>query len=134
MKPSIDSYMATDLTCLAPDDDIVHALRVLLDNRFSGAPVVDDAGNLVGVLSKKDCLGIVYGTAYHGDWGGQVRQYMSRNIEHIEAGCSVIDAAEKFLESSYRRFPVLRDGRLVGQVSRCDILRALDELYLRDKR
>jgi len=134
MKPSVEQYMATLLTCLAPDDDIVHALRVLLDNHYSGAPVVDSAGKLVGVLSKKDCLAIVYGTAYHGDWGGQVQQYMSRDIEHIDADCSVIDAAEKFLESHYRRFPVLRDGQLVGQVSRCDILRALDELYLRDKR
>lgn len=134
MKASVAQYMATELTCLAPEDDIVHALRVLLDNRYSGAPVVDAAGNLVGVLSKKDCLGIVYGTAYHGDWGGQVQQYMSRDVEHIDADCSLVDAAEKFLESNYRRFPVLRDGKLVGQVSRCDILRALDELYLRDKR
>jgi len=134
MKTPVSQYMATELTCLAPEDDIVHALRVLLDNHYSGAPVVDGDGKLVGVLSKKDCLAIIYGTAYHGDWGGQVRQYMSRNIEYIDADCSVIDAAEKFLESAYRRFPVLRDGKLVGQVSRCDILRALDELYLRDKR
>ena len=134
MKTPVSRYMATELTCLAPDDDIVYALRVLLDKRYSGAPVVDAAGNLVGVLSKKDCLAIVYGTAYHGDWGGQVRQYMSRDVEHIDADCSLLDAAEKFLESSYRRFPVLRDGKLVGQVSRCDILRALDELYLRDRR
>jgi len=133
MNPSVEQYMATELTCFAPDDDIVEATRVLLERHFSGAPVVDGDGRLVGVLSKKDCLAIIYGTAYHGDWGGQVQQYMSRRIEHIDAGSSIIDAAEKFLESNFRRFPVLRDGQLVGQVSRCDILRALDELYLRDR-
>ncbi|HEY5740390.1 MAG TPA: CBS domain-containing protein, partial [Gammaproteobacteria bacterium] len=88
----------------------------------------------VGVLSKKDCLEIVYHTAYHQDWGGQVQQYMSRNVETIDADSSILDAAEKFLSSSYRRFPVLRDGRLVGQISRCDLLRAIDEVYLRDRR
>ena len=64
----------------------------------------------------------------------KVADYMSRDVEHIDAGSSVLEAAEKFLASRYRRFPVLRDGRLVGQVSRCDILRAIDEVYLREGR
>jgi CBS domain-containing protein len=57
---------------------------------------------------------------------------MSRKVEHIDADCSILEAAEKFLHSSFRRFPVLREGRLVGQISRHDIMRALDEHYLRD--
>ena len=126
--------LASGLTCFTPGDDIMYAARLLVDNHYSGAPVVDEAGNLVGVLSKKDCLKIVYGAAYHGDWGGRVQQYMSRDVEHIEADVSITDAAEKFLESTYRRFPVLRNGRLVGQVSRSDILRAIDEIYLHDGR
>lgn len=134
MKPGIRDYVATELVSFSPADDIVYAMRVLLDKRLSGAPVVDRDGQLVGVLSKKDCLEIVYHTAYHQDWGGQVEQYMSRNVETIDADSSILDAAEKFLSSSYRRFPVLRDGRLVGQISRCDLLRAIDEVYLRDRR
>jgi len=133
MSISIENYMATDLVCFAPDDDIIHAMRVLQEKHFSGAPVLDQAGKMVGVLSQKDCLAIVYNTAYHQDWGGQVEQYMAREVEYIEAGSSVLDAAEKFLHSSFRRFPVLRDGQLVGQISRHDIMRALDENYLRDK-
>ena len=158
MSISIENYMATELVCFAPDDDIVHAMRVLQEKHFSGAPVLDQAGQMVGMLSQKDCLAIVYNTAYHQDWGGQVEQYMAREVEHgggrkivfwmlqtnscirvsaasqyCEAGSSVLDAAEKFLHSSFRRFPVLRDGQLVGQISRHDIMRALDENYLRDK-
>ncbi|MGD2173388.1 MAG: CBS domain-containing protein, partial [Gammaproteobacteria bacterium] len=71
MKPGIGDYVATDPVCFTPDDDIVHAMRVLLEKHFSGAPVVDRDGRLVGVLSKKDCLAIVYHTAYHQDWGGK---------------------------------------------------------------
>ena len=133
MSISIENYMATDLQCFAPDDDIIHAMRVLQEKHFSGAPVLDQAGQIVGMLSQKDCMAIVYNTAYHQDWGGQVEQYMAREVEHIEAGSSVLDVADKFLHSSFRRFPVLRDGQLVGQISRHDIMRALDENYLRDK-
>jgi predicted transcriptional regulator len=129
---TIESYMATRLVNFAPDDDILYAMRVLLDKHLSGAPVLDEAGRLIGVLSKKDCLAIVYNTAYHQDWGGKVEQYMSREVEHIDADSSILTAAEKFLHSSFRRFPVLRNGQLVGQISRMDILRALDEVYLRN--
>jgi CBS domain-containing protein len=126
--------MATELVSFKPDDDILDAMRVLLDKRLSGAPVLDEKGGLVGVLSKKDCLAIVYNTAYHQDWGGKVEQYMSREVEHIEADSSILAATEKFLHSNFRRFPVLRNGQLVGQISRQDILRAIDETYLRVKR
>ena len=132
MSSSIENYMATELVCFTPDDDIIHAMRVLQEKHFSGAPMLDQAGRIVGMLSQKDCLAIVFNTAYHQDWGGQVEQYMAREVEHIEAGSSIVDVAEKFLHSNYRRFPVLREGQLVGQISRHDILRALDENYLRD--
>ena len=134
MNATIEDYMATDLVTFSPEEDIVRAMRILLETRYSGAPVLDRDGQLVGVLSKKDCLAIVYNTAYHQDWGGRVEQYMSRKVETIDAASSILEAAEKFLSSSFRRFPVLRDGRLVGQISRFDILRAIDERYLREGR
>ncbi len=130
MKNTIEQHMATDLVCFNPDDDIIHAMRVLLEKRLSGAPVLDQMGRVVGILSKKDCLAIVYNAAYYQDWGGKVEQYMSREVEYIDADSSIITAAEKFLDSNFRRFPVLRKGQLVGQISRYDILRALDEVYL----
>lgn len=132
MSTGIEKYMATELVSFAPEDDIIHAMRVLLDKHLSGAPVLDRSGQMVGVLSQKDCLAIVYNTAYHQDWGGQVEQYMSREVDHIDADSSILEVADKFLHSSYRRFPVLRDGQLVGQISRHDIMRALDENYLRN--
>jgi CBS domain-containing protein len=131
MSATIADYMATELISLAPDDDIVEAMRTLLEHNISGAPVVDGQGKLCGILSQKDCFEIIYRTAYHQDWGGQVQQYMSREIEHLPADCSVVEAAERFLGSSFRRFPVLRDGVLVGLICRHDILGALDEIYLR---
>ena len=134
MTTSIEQHMATELISFSPEDDILHAMRVLLDKKISGAPVLDESGKLIGILSMKDCMEIVYNTAYHQDWGGKVEAYMSREVDHIDADSNILEVADKFLHSSFRRFPVLRDGKLVGQISRHDIMRALDETYLRDAR
>lgn len=124
---TIADIMASQLVTFAPDTNIHQAIHVLLDKRMSGAPVIDDVGNLVGVLSKKDCLKIVYSTSYHQDRGGPVSEYMSTDVHTLDATTDVAVAAEHFVNSTYRRFPVVRDGKLVGQVSRHDILRALIE-------
>ena len=127
MTRTIADIMTTELVTFTPDTNIHKAIHVLLDKRISGAPVIDDAGNLVGVLSKKDCLKIVYSTAYHQDRGGPVSEYMSTDVHTLDAATDVAVAAEHFVNSNYRRFPVLRDAKLVGQVSRHDILKSLIE-------
>lgn len=130
MNPTIEGYMATELVTFAPGEDVITAMRVLLDRHLSGAPVVDRDGEMVGILSQKDCLRIVYDTAYHQEIGGKVEQFMCREVEHMDADLGIFDAADKFLHSHYRRFPVMRAGKLVGQISRHDIMRAIDEIYL----
>lgn len=127
MTRTVADIMATRLITFTPDMNIHEAIRILLDKRLSGAPVVDTDGALVGVLSKKDCLKIVFSSRYHDDWGGQVRDFMSTPVETLDAGQDLVSAAQHFLNSHFRRFPVLRDGKLVGQVSRYDILKVLTE-------
>jgi CBS domain-containing protein len=127
--PLISEYMATDLITLTPDTEIIRAMNVLIVAKISGAPVVDQAGDLVGVLSKKDCLKAALNVAYYQDWGGTVADCMSTQTETLDSGLDLVKAAEAFLNSPYRRFPILNDGRLVGQVSRYDILRGLSEQW-----
>ncbi len=122
---TVGDIMTTELLTFTPETSIHEAIKALLDNRYSGAPVVDADGNLVGVLSRKDCLKIVFSTSYHGDWGGTVAEYMSAKVETLDAETDLVSAAKLFFASPYRRFPVMRDGKLVGQVSRADLLRAL---------
>ena len=126
-KPLVSDYMATELITLSPDMEINKAMKVLLDERISGAPVVDAKGKLVGVLSKKDCLKAALNSSYYQEWGGSVADYMSAEVETLEADMELVQAAERFLASHYRRFPVMRDGRLAGQNSRADVLRGLTE-------
>lgn len=132
MTRTVADIMATQLVTFTPDLNIHDAIRVLLDKRISGAPVVDTKGALVGVLSKKDGLKIVFSSQYHGDRGGPVSEYMSAPVQTLDADLDLVSAAQHFLDSHFRRFPVLQAGRLVGQVSRCDVLEALSAAHSPD--
>ncbi|MDH3350213.1 MAG: CBS domain-containing protein [Gammaproteobacteria bacterium] len=124
----VRDYMAGRLVTFKPDMDVLDAIQELLHNRIAGAPVVNDQGELLGMLSELDCLKIALNAGYYGDWGGPVADYMTPDVETVDADMNIIDLAQRFLNSSYRRFPVLRNNRLVGQISRRDVLRALSQL------
>lgn len=125
--PLVREYMATELLCLAPDRDIYDAVDFLLEHRISGAPVVDDAGLLVGVLSEKDCLKLLASGASHERPTGTVTDFMTRDVTTIPSSMDVYFAAGLFLKHVYRRLPVVDHGKLVGQISRRDILKAISE-------
>lgn len=121
---TVADCMVSDLHCLAPEMEINHAVAFLLEKRISGAPVLDETGELVGLLTKKDCFKAALNAAYYKQWGGTVAHYMTRDLHTLDAGLDIVSAAEIFLAQPYRRFPVLREGRLVGLVSRSDLLAA----------
>jgi len=128
-QESVRDYMSTKLITFTPDEDITEAIKTLLNNKISGAPVVDKTGKLVGMLSEKDCIRLLVDGPYNqiptGD--GQVKDYMSKNIKTLVHTSSIMDAAYEFVNCSYRRFPVLEGKKLVGQISRRDVLRAIDQ-------
>ena len=125
---SVRDYMATELIVLAPGQDVLRAMQVMLEQRISGAPVVDDRGNLVGILTQRDCLTVAFQTGYHGQVAGSVAEYMSAPVETVPAESSLVELIELFYGSPYRRFPVVEGSQLVGLISRRDVLRAVLEL------
>lgn len=124
----VRDYMAASLVVLHPEMEMLHAVHLLVQNRISGAPVTDDRGNLVGVLSELDCMRVALAAGYHEEYGGLVGEYMSTDVRTVQADDSIVDLAQRFLDAPYRRYPVLQDNRLVGQVSRRDVLRALQAM------
>jgi len=66
--------------------------------------------------------------AYHNERGGPVADFMNADVKSVDANMGIVDLAGLFLESGFRRYPVLKDNRLVGQISRRDVLRALVEM------
>jgi CBS domain-containing protein len=120
--------MAGQVVSFKPDTDVMDAIHELVERRIAGAPVVDDKGDLVGMLSELDCMKVALNAGYYGDWGGPVADFMSTTVESVDAEMNIVDLAQKFMDSGYRRFPVLMNNRLVGQISRRDALRALSKL------
>ncbi len=125
--PTARDIMATKLITVGPDIPIEKAIDVLLRNNISGAPVVDSPKNLVGMLSERDCLRVLSNAAFDRLPNGRVRDYMSPCHMTIGPEDGLFMVADLFLRTPYRRFPVIEDGELVGQVSRRDVLRATRE-------
>jgi CBS domain-containing protein len=120
--------MTRELVTLSPETDVVAAMRLLLEHRISGAPVIDARGNLVGMLTQRDCLRVAYAASYHQEPAGAVSRYMAGPVESIPADLELVEVIGVFLRSRYRRFPVLEDNRVVGIVSRRDALAAAASL------
>lgn len=121
----VKDWMAANLVTLKPDMDVMDAVVMLVEARIAGAPVVDNHGNLVGMLSEFDCMKVALDSTYHGEWGGRVSEFMTKDVITVPADMSIVDLSRRFQESRLRRFPVMDDTRLVGQISRRDVLRAL---------
>ena len=120
--------MATKLITFAPETLIGSAIESFLENKISGAPVIDKNGNLIGMLSEKDCLGTLFESSYYNNPSGHVEDYMSTEVTTINLHDSLSDVAQKFLDLRFRRLPVLDNGKLVGQISRRDVLKAVINL------
>lgn len=128
-KMLVKDYMSTRLTLLRPDMEIQHAVHVLLESRVSGAPVVDAGGALVGLLTERDCMKVVLNAAYHHEYGGTVGELMVTDVEVMAPNDNIADAARRFYEQRYLRYPVLDGAALVGQISRSDVMRALGDVW-----
>ncbi|GGF42974.1 CBS domain-containing protein [Echinicola rosea] len=126
----VSDHMTTNLTTFHPEDTIDHVVQILTQKRISGAPVLDDGQNLVGIISEVDCLKEIIRGKYNNTprMAGRVHEHMTKDVITMDPELTIFDAAHRFLELKIRRFPVLKDGRLLGQISLSDIIRAMPRL------
>jgi len=108
---------------IKPDTSVIKAIDLLLENKISGLPVVDDDLHLVGVLSEKDLLNILF--EKNVDVNAPVERYMTKKVIRFDQEASVVDICEVFLKQNIRRVPIAKDDQLVGIISRRDILRMI---------
>ena len=127
----VTKYMAARLITFTPETPILDAIATLVKKRISGAPVLNSNKEIVGMIDDKDCLRILIDRAYHNlpVRANTVSQYMDKVMRTIPAESDILDAASIFLETTYKRLLVVdANGKLVGQISRSDVLRAAGEL------
>ena len=123
--PSVREYMDTDVPTVSPDTPILEGIDVLIERHVTSAPVLDAAGMVVGILSEKDCLMVLALGSDNDRPGGRVADYMTKTVVQIPSRMNIDYAAGVFLNHSFRRLPVVDNGKLVGAITRYDILKAI---------
>ena len=130
--PSVTEYMVRDIITFRPDTPISEVIDSLLENRITGAPVLNDLNEIIGLIDDKDCLNVLFGGAYHNSpvpHDDTVASYMSNVMKTISINADIFEVANKFLTTPFKRLLVMDDnGKLAGQVSRRDILRAIKDM------
>ncbi len=128
--PTARDIMTHALITFRPETNIFEAIQKLVGRRISGAPVVDELGQMLGMLSELDCLNVLASDEFHDDdhSGSTVSDYMSTTFETAAPEADIYWLAQHFLQRSVRRFPVVEGGRLLGQVSLSDVLRGIEEM------
>lgn len=132
----VRNFMATRLITLSPRMDVFEAIGLLLKHHISGAPVIDEAERFLGVLSERYSMRVLIDAAYDQLPTCEVAPFMNTDQGRIiEDDRTVLEVAKIFLETYYRRLVVVKEGRLIGQISRRDVLRAEHHLteILRDR-
>jgi predicted transcriptional regulator len=116
-------FMTTRLVTLFPDMDVFKAIDILVKKKISGAPVVGSDNRLLGTFSEKCCMQVLIDGAYDQLPTSQVHAFMDKDPQVITEETGLLAVAQVFLITPRRRLPVVRDGKLVGQISRRDVIR-----------
>jgi CBS domain-containing protein len=141
--------MATDVITVGPEDRVMEVAQVLVSNRISAVPVVDDTGKMVGIVSEGDLIRRVEsGTEHRRAWwldllasraelaaeyvkerGPRVRDVMTGNVVTVSPDTDLAEVANLLESNTIKRVPVIEDGKLVGIVSRANLVQALAALH-----
>ena len=120
----VEDIMTRNLIVFKPEETIHEVMKKFIKYRISGGPVVNEKGDLIGVISEADCMKEVSDSRYFNlpILDKSVSKFMTTNVDTIDASKTIFEAASNFFKTSRRRFPVLDSNKLVGQISRKDIV------------
>jgi len=120
----IEEIMSPNVVSVTPETAVSEVIELLVENDITGIPVIDTEGQLVGVVTEKDVMGILAGP---GTAAGQVRDYMTKDVISFDINDDVITVCECLVNNHLRRVPILDGNRLVGIISRRDLIRYIIE-------
>lgn len=118
--------MTTDVITVRKDMVLTKVMELLLRWHISGLPVVDEEDKLVGIISEIDLVNLTFsGNAAD----TQVEEVMTKKVTTFDPGSDLAELIECFSRQRLRRVPIVENGKVVGIVSRRDILRELLRRY-----
>jgi len=127
--PKVGEFMDTVVPTLSADTQVTKAVDFLLRHRVTGAPVVDSDGGIMGIITEKDLLKLVTeGIQGQPPTDATVAEYMSNDVVTVPPTVDIYYVAGIFLKNKFRRLPVVKDGKIVGAITRYDLLRVIRTL------
>jgi CBS domain-containing protein len=119
-----EEIMTRDVVTVTPTCKLNEAVELMLERRVSGLPVVDSQQRLVGIISEFALLVLTYDKNAGDD---TVAEHMTRTVTSVDVMTLLSDVADIFILNRFRRVPVTCGGKLVGIISRCDLMRAAQQ-------
>lgn len=123
------TIMSPNVITVTPEEDIYEAIRIMVLNNVTGLPVVEADDTLVGIITEKDVLGLLYDGE---DESGTVRQYMTAEVVTFSPEDDLKAVVETFISHAFRRVPILDEGKLIGVISRKDVVRHISNVKGQD--
>ena len=126
MSIKVSDYMTRNLITFKPNQPVMEVIESLVKHKISGGPVVNEKNELLGMISEGDCIKQLNESRYYNMPinDAKVEKFMIRDVDTIDGNLNIFDAANKFLKTKRRRFPILENGKLVGQISQKDVMKA----------
>ena len=121
----VRDIMSRDCYRVSPNASITTLAKGLALHRLPGAPVVDESDRLIGFISEQDVMGRVLDSIYHDDEAPLVKEMMRHEVLSVSPNKSITDLAQEMLGPKPKVYPVVEQQRLIGIVTRRDILVAL---------
>ena len=118
--------MTRQVICIRKDTPIFEAIKLMVQNNITGVPVVEDDMTLVGMLTEQDVLRLLH--TYEDEKDRTVNDFMTEPVVHFEEDEPLLDVCHCLRDNSMRRVPVTSNGKVVGVISRSDILKCILEL------
>lgn len=122
--------MKRDVITVRKQTPIYEAIRILVEDNVTGLPVVNEDMSIAGIVTEKDVLALLYNIE---DRKGKVEDFMTEDVVSFDEDDSLIGITECFIESHIRRVPITSQGKLVGVISRKDIIAYILKLRHKDK-
>ena len=120
--------MSKRVMTVTPDQDLFDVINLFVRNKISGAPVVDARGQYLGVFSERTSISLLVDAAQRGTPTNRIESFVDSDAITVSPDTDLWTVAQILMTTHYRRLPVLENGRVVGLISRRDVLKAANEL------
>ncbi len=131
----VTDYMNNNPSAVSIETNVRDAVELMLKHKITGVPVIDTDKKLVGYLSEQDCIEEMLNDAFYCEEPAAVSKVMQTELLTVTPTTSIVELAQTIIKNRPKNYPVIDDGKLVGLISRSQVLQALvendDDCYLR---